>query len=104
MHNSKKNFTFQKKEWKEVKMPYSEEFISVEKDTIRTAFFQPKTIPKATILFFHGASGNISTYMHMIEVMVENEYQVYAADSRYYGKFTGKPTHLNVLKDVECIR
>ena len=96
-------FYFPKKEWKEVKIPYSEKFISVEKDSLHTVFFQPKTSPKATVLFFHGAGGNISTYMYMIESLVKNEYQVYAVDFRGYGKSSGKPTHLNVSKDVEIV-
>jgi len=96
-------FYFPKKEWKEVKIPYSEKFISVEKDSLHTAFFQPKTSPKATVLFFHGAGGNISTYMYMIESLVKNEYQVYAVDFRGYGKSSGKPTHLNISKDVEIV-
>ena len=96
-------FYFPKKEWKEVKTPYSEEFISVEKDTIHTAFFQPETSPKATILFFHGAGGNISTYMFMIKPLVKNGYQVYAVDFRGYGKSTGKPTHKNVAADIEIV-
>jgi len=96
-------FYFPKKEWKEVKIPYSEEFISVEKDTLHTVLFRPKTAPKATVLFFHGAGGNISTYLYMIEVIVKNGYQVYAVDFRGYGKSTGKPTHLNILEDTEII-
>ncbi len=96
-------FYFPKKEWREAKIPYSEDFISVEKDTIHTAFFQPKTTPKASVLFFHGAGGNISTYMYMIEPLVENGYQVYAVDFRGYGKSTGKSTHINIKSDVEIV-
>ncbi len=96
-------FYFPKKEWREVKIPYLEDFISVEEDTIHTAFFQPKVTPKASVLFFHGAGGNISTYMYMIEPLVENGYQVYAVDFRGYGKSTGNPTHINIKSDVEVI-
>jgi hypothetical protein len=41
------------------------EFISfpVENDTITAYFLKTKTVnPKATILFFHGAAGNATTY------------------------------------------
>lgn len=96
-------FYYPKKEWVEVSISYSEDFIPVEKDTIHAAFFQPKTMPKATVLFFHGAGGNISTYMFMIEPLVKNGYQVYAMDYRGYGKSTGKATHINVAKDVELV-
>ncbi len=96
-------FYFPKKEWREIKIPYSEEYISVDKDTLHTAFFQPPKTPKATVLFFHGAGGNISTYMYMIQPLVENNYQVYAVDFRGYGKSTGKSTHINVKEDVEVV-
>lgn len=96
-------FYFPKKEWREVKIPYSEEFIPVENDTIHTVFFQPKSTPKATVLFFHGAGGNISTYMYMIEPLVVNNYQVYAVDFRGYGKSSGKSTHKNITEDAEVI-
>ena len=96
-------FYFPKKEWKEIKIPYSEEYISVDSDTIHTAFFQSEKTPKATVLFFHGAGGNISTYMYMIEPLVKNDYQVYAVDFRGYGKSTGKSTHINIKEDVEVV-
>ena len=93
-------FYFPKKEWKEVTVPYSEEFIQVDTDTVHTAFFKATTTPKATIMFFHGAGGNISTYMYMIEPLLKNGYQVYAVDFRGYGKSTGKSTHINIKEDV----
>lgn len=96
-------FYFPKKEWREVKISFTEASISVEKDTIHTAFFQPKKTPKATILFFHGAGGNISTYMYIIKPLVKNGYQVFAVDYRGYGKSTGKATHINVPKDMEIV-
>lgn len=96
-------FYFPKKEWREVKIPYSEDNVLVKNDTIHTAFFQPKKAAKATVLFFHGAGGNISTYMYMIEPLVENDYQVYAIDFRGYGKSTGKSTHINIKDDVEVV-
>jgi pimeloyl-ACP methyl ester carboxylesterase len=96
-------FYYPKKEWNKIAIPFTEYFISVEKDSIHTAFFSTKKTPKATILFFHGAGGNISTYMYMIQPLVENGYQVYAVDFRGFGKSTGKPTHLNIAKDVEVV-
>ncbi len=96
-------FYYPKKEWLTIDIPYTEDFITVEKDSINTLFFKPKTNPKATVLFFHGAGGNISTYMYIIKPLIENNYQVYAVDYRGYGKSTGKPTHLNVAKDMEIV-
>ena len=96
-------FYYPKKEFKEIQIPYSEEFISVEKDTLHTMLFQPNKTPKATILFFHGAGGNISTYMFMIKPLVKDGFQVYAVDFRGYGKSTGKPTHKNIKNDSEVI-
>jgi len=96
-------FYYPKKEWNNVTIPFKEHFISVEKDSIHTAFFPTKNTPKATILFFHGAGGNISTYMYMIHPLVANGYQVYAVDFRGFGKSSGKATHLNIASDVEIV-
>jgi hypothetical protein len=96
-------FYYPNKKWTTIEIPYSEEFISIEKDTVHTVFFQPKKQAKATILFFHGAGGNISTYMFMIKPLVNDGFQVYAVDFRGYGKSTGNPTHINVATDSEII-
>ncbi len=72
----------------------------VENDTITAIFLKP-TIkkPKKTILFFHGANGNVTTYQYITKPLVENGFQVVMVDFRGYGKSTGTPTHLNVASD-----
>lgn len=55
-------FYFPKKEWREIKTPYSEDFIPVDKDTLHTAFFRPRIIPKATVLFFMEL---VEIYLHI---------------------------------------
>ncbi len=71
----------------------------VENDTITGIILKPLTKPKATILFFHGTGGNISTYMFMTLPLVQNNYQVVMVDFRGYGKSTGKPSHINIAND-----
>ena len=74
--------------------------LPVEKDTITAIVIKPeiKNIKK-TILFFHGAGGNVSTYQLMVKPLVEVGFQVVMVDFRGYGKSTGSPTHLNVAED-----
>ncbi|APZ44892.1 alpha/beta hydrolase [Polaribacter reichenbachii] len=96
-------FYYPSKKLKKIEIPHTEEFISVEKDSLHTIFFQPKKSAKATILFFHGAGGNISSYQFMIAPLVKNGYQVYAVDFRGYGKSTGNATHINVATDSEIV-
>jgi len=74
--------------------------LPVENDTITAAILKPasKSIKK-TIVFFHGAGGNVSTYQYITKPLVENGFQVVMVDVRGYGKSTGKPTHLNVAED-----
>ena len=74
--------------------------LPVENDTITAVILKPeaKSIQK-TILFFHGAGGNISTYQFMTKPLVADGFQVVMVDMRGYGKSTGKPTHLNVAED-----
>lgn len=79
---------------------YEEFSIPVQNDMITGIILKPKSGKiKATVLFFHGAGGNVSTYLFMIKPLVENNFQVVMVDFRGYGKSTGKPTHLNVASD-----
>lgn len=73
--------------------------LPVANDTITAVLVKPTGKPKATILFFHGTGGNISTYQFMISPLVQDQFQVVAVDFRGYGKSTGKPTHLNIAQD-----
>ncbi|SHK26955.1 alpha/beta hydrolase [Epilithonimonas mollis] len=74
--------------------------LPVGSDTITAVVLKPESKSiKKTIIFFHGAGGNISTYQFMTKPLVENGFQVVMIDVRGYGKSTGKPTHLNVAED-----
>ncbi|MCU7618146.1 lysophospholipase [Chryseobacterium sp. PBS4-4] len=81
-------------------LKYEEIALPVEKDTITAIVLKPNSAkPKATILFFHGAGGNVSTYIFMIKPLVDNGFQVVMVDFRGYGKSTGTPTHINIAED-----
>lgn len=74
--------------------------LPVERDTITAVVLKPESKSiKKTIIFFHGAAGNISTYQYITKPLVENGFQVVMVDVRGYGKSSGKPTHLNVAED-----
>ncbi|KFC23595.1 alpha/beta hydrolase [Epilithonimonas lactis] len=74
--------------------------LPVESDTITAVVLKPESKSiKKTIVFFHGAAGNISTYQYITKPLVEDGFQVVMVDVRGYGKSTGKPTHLNVVSD-----
>ncbi|MEE4198063.1 MAG: alpha/beta fold hydrolase [Bacteroidales bacterium] len=75
----------------------------IDQDTLHTLLFTPENAAKATIIFYHGAGGNISTYTPIIRPLVNAGYQVFAVDFRGYGKSTGKPTHLNIANDAQLI-
>ena len=73
--------------------------LPVESDTITAVVLKPESKSiKKTIIFFHGAGGNMSTYQYITKPLVENGFQVVMVDVRGYGKSTGKPTHLNVAE------
>lgn len=78
---------------------YTEFSLPVEKDTITGIIMNPKNQAKATVLFFHGSGGNVSTYTFMTQPLVEAGYRVLMVDFRGYGKSTGAPTHQNIQHD-----
>lgn len=81
---------------------YTDFKIPVEKDTITGILIKPNTKKiKATVLFFHGAGGNVSTYTFMTKPLSEAGYQIYMVDFRGYGKSTGTPSHQNVESDAQ---
>lgn len=97
-------FYFPSKEWNSIENLEFEEFnFNIENDTLNSILLKPASTPKANILFFHGAGGNISKYMFIIEPLIKANYQVFAVDFRGYGKSTGKPTHLNIASDAQFI-
>ena len=74
--------------------------LPAKNDTISGIILKPKSGKiKATVLFFHGAGGNVTTYLFMTKPLVDNNFQVVMVDFRGYGKSTGKPTHLNIVSD-----
>ena len=76
--------------------------LPVENDTITAVVLKSESKSvKKTILFFHGANGNVSTYQYITKPLVENGFQVVMIDLRGYGKSTGKPTHLNAAADAQ---
>lgn len=97
-------FYFPSKEWKEIENVNFEEFnFHIEEDTLNAVLFKTEQTPKATILFYHGAGGNITFYQSIFNPLVKANYQVFAIDFRGYGKSTGKPTHFNIANDAQII-
>lgn len=81
-------------------LTYENFSLPVKNDTITGMILKPKSgKAKGTVLFFHGAGGNVTTYLFMTKPLVENNFQVLMVDFRGYGKSTGKPTHVNIASD-----
>jgi len=97
-------FYFPSKEWHSIKdIDFTEMNFCIDKDTINTVLFKSKTTTKATIIFYHGTSGNISLNTYVAKLLTNEGFQVFMIDFRGYGKSTGKPTHLNIANDAQTI-
>ncbi|SKC56004.1 alpha/beta hydrolase [Ohtaekwangia koreensis] len=81
------------------------EEVTLTTDTVKLSgiFLKPVGTPKATILFLHGAGGNVTSYAFMTKPLVDKGFQVFMIDFRGYGKSTGKPTHLNIARDGQFV-
>ncbi len=86
-------------EWKNVE---SLKFM-VENDTISAIILKPNQKAKATIFYFHGAGGNVTTYAPLLTHLLNDSFQIVMIDFRGYGKSTGKPLHTNIAVDGEKI-
>ena len=75
----------------------------IDKDTLTGIIVKPNTTVKASILYFHGAGGNVTTYLNLIKPLVKGGSQVIMIDFRGYGKSTGTPTHINIAADAQVI-
>ncbi|ACU62965.1 alpha/beta hydrolase [Chitinophaga pinensis] len=98
-------FYFPNKTWKALdsSMQVEEVNLPVDTVTLNALFFKPVGQPKATVLFCHGAGGNVTFYQYMVKPLVEHGYQVFMIDFRGYGKSSGKPTHLNIACDGQVV-
>ena len=81
------------------KVKHEEFSLKTDTVTLTGIILKPEKKPKATVLLFHGAGGNVSKYTFMAQPLVNNGYQVLLIDFRGYGKSTGKPTHVNIAQD-----
>jgi pimeloyl-ACP methyl ester carboxylesterase len=97
-------FYFPVKEWDEMKLSNYEEIL-LKKDSVQLSgiFLKTNGVPKATVLYFHGAGGNVTKYYELIKPLAENGYQVLMIDFQGYGKSTGTPTHLNIAEDAQYV-
>lgn len=97
-------FYFPGKTWKAVdSLTFEEVLLPVDSVQVSGLFLKPAGKPKATVLFFHGAGGNVTNYLFMTRPLVQAGYQVFMTDFRGYGKSTGKPTHLNIVQDGQVV-
>ncbi len=74
-----------------------------ESELVTGIWLRPHNKPKASILYFHGAGGNVSLYFSLVRGLLEDGFQVVMIDFRGYGRSTGTPTHLNIAHDAEIV-
>lgn len=84
-------------------LDYEELRFKAGDDEVTGIWLKPKQTPKATIIYFHGAGGNVSVYSKFMRPLVEDGFQVAMIDFRGFGLSTGKPTHLNVASDGQMV-
>ena len=97
-------FYFPSKEWNNIEnLNYEDLYFKIDTIKLNAILLKPETTPKATVLFFHGSAGNVSTYTSITKSLVDAGYQVFMIDFRGYGKSTGTPTHNNIASDAQIV-
>ena len=65
------------------------------------SWWVPHSNPRATVLFFHGNGGNISTRLETINIFHQLGLSVFIIDYRGYGDSTGSPSEEGTYIDAE---
>jgi fermentation-respiration switch protein FrsA (DUF1100 family) len=75
-------------------------FATEDGEKLNAWFFPiPGKESSPVILFFHGNAGNISHRLENIQLLLEQNLQVFIFDYRGYGKSTGKPSEAGLYLD-----
>ena len=97
-------FYFPKKKWDNIdSVKYEEVNFKTDTAVLSGIMLEPKTTPLATIIYFHGAGGNVTTYVPIIKPMADAGFRVFMIDMQGYGKSTGKPSHMNIAMDAQAV-
>jgi len=97
-------FYYPSKELKPIEWTnYEEVQYKVDRDTIYALILKPYKKPTATIIYCHGAGGNVTHYIPLTKILVEHGFQVIMSSFRGYGKSTGIPTHVNIASDGQML-
>ena len=98
-------FYFPKKEWNNIdSVKY--EAITFKTDTalLSGIILEPKgKQPIATIIYFHGAGGNVTTYVPIVKPIADAGFRVFMIDMQGYGRSSGKPSHMNIAADAQVV-
>ena len=97
-------FYFPKKKWDNIDtVKYDELTIKTDTAVLSGIILVPKGKPLGTIIYFHGAGGNVTTYIPIVKPMADAGFRVFMIDMQGYGKSTGKPTHMDIAMDAQVV-
>ncbi len=98
-------FYFPKKKWDNIDtVKYKEITFKTDTALLSGIILESKTNPPlATIIYFHGAGGNVSTYVPIVKPIADAGFRVFMVDMQGSGKSTGRPSHMNIAMDAQVV-
>lgn len=82
-------------------IPFQQASISTRDGERLNAWHICPPSPRASVLYFHGNSGNLGLYAEILAGFYRRRFQVLAIDYRGYGLSSGAPTERGVYQDAE---
>ena len=70
--------------------------------SVKGWFVRARGTPRATILYFHGSGGNLSSYMSFISQSAESGFDSFAIDYEGYGDSDGTPSEAAIYRDADA--
>lgn len=84
-------------------LPAQDHWVVTEDDVRLHGWWIPHPRPRATLLFCHGNTGNLGSYLGVFSYMRRLRVSIFAFDYRGYGRSTGQPTETGLYRDAQAV-
>ncbi len=83
-------------------MPFEQRFVETEDGCRLSAWHICPQRPQASVLYFHGNSGNLGLFNEVFQLLYRAGLEIFAIDYRGYGASNGSPSEEGLYRDASA--